>query len=563
MRPQHAPRTPPAGNRKARRMARKRGREPLERPASGAAGGAPPAAAALALATEHIRAQRFDEAEALLRGLLAGNRDMPLAHNLLAQLLDRRKSSREAYHHHKQAVALAPDARPFWRDFGRCLRLLRQNEAEVVAFERAAALSPGDAACQRELAKSHFNAGNLAASIAALDRAIALQPAGAAAHGEKGCKLQFAGDFAGARASFEQALRLDPGSLVARFHLLQMGEPGDDPDALAAQFEAAAASPDVPPLQRSLYLFGLAKLHERRKDHDAAFGFYAAANDTLKALSRFDRDGCRGLVEETVAGFGPETFHRLRDAGSASDLPVFIVGMPRSGTTLVEQIISSHPQAFAGGEIRKMAQLAAELTGWRDEAFRYPRDAAALDPKRLSRIGEHYLSHLRGLAPPDALRATDKLPNNLFHVGLIAVLFPKAAIIHCRRDPMDTCLSCFFQCFGEQSIAKMTNDLADLGFLHRQHERLMEHWRAVLPVPVLEVRYEELVENQEAVSRRLLAFVGLGWDEACLRFYENERGVMTASKSQVRRPIYRSSLGRWRRYEKHLGPLRQALGGAA
>ncbi len=526
----------PTGNRQTRRKARKLAKR---RKASGSAAGTASKLAdpRLARAKQLICAERVDEAKSLLSALLAEDSSQPVAHNLLGQVLDWQDQSRRAYRHHKQAVALAPDNALFWSDFGRCLLRLRQGDASIVAYRRAIALRPDDADCYMDLGKACLGADRPEAAVAAYDKAIALQPDLAVAYVEKAAQLQLLGDFDGARSCCEQALRLDPGLLEAHDHLIKMGKLAAEPSTVIAQIEEAVAAPDVTPHRRMVGCFALAKLHEREGDHDSAFDGYARANDILRARERFNRPEFLAFVDQTIEGFGPETFRQLQGAGSPSDVPVFIVGMPRSGTTLVEQIIASHPGAFAGGEIRKLAQLAAELAGASSAAVRYPRDAGAMRPGHLSEIGRHYLSHLHGMAPADAARITDKLPFNFYHLGLVSILFPNAAIVHCRRDPMDTCLSCYFQSFTESSAQTMTNDLADLGFLYRQYDRLMDLWRAVLPSPILDVRYEELIENQEAVSRRLLEFVGLEWDDACLRFHASDNSVMTASMWQLRQPI--------------------------
>jgi len=258
-----------------------------------------------------------------------------------------------------------------------------------------------------------------------------------------------------------------------------------------------------------------------------------------------------------IATFGAEFFARTDRAGSQSELPVFIVGMPRSGTTLVEQILASHPMVHGAGELDYMRRIMQTLPERLGVQRPIPECAANIDTALAERIAEEHLQHLREHSA-SALRITDKTPSNFLRLGLIALLFPKARIIHCQRDPLDTCLSCYFLRFGQgQAFAY---DLDDLGRYYRDCARLMEHWRRVLPSPLLEVPYEALVADQEGWSRRLIAFLGLDWDDRCLAFYRSERQVKTASVWQVRQPVYASSIGRWRRYAKHLGPLFAALG---
>jgi hypothetical protein len=249
----------------------------------------------------------------------------------------------------------------------------------------------------------------------------------------------------------------------------------------------------------------------------------------------------------------PAWLHGLREhgAGEPSNLPIFIVGMPRSGTTLIEQILASHPQVIGAGELNALRN-AAERLGPLPEAF------AGLTPQAATQVGRDYLAHVTPLARGRA-HVVDKMPGNFLHAGLIAAALPGARIIHSRRDAVDTCLSCYSKLFsGEQPFAY---DFGELGRFHRGYEALMAHWRTLLPPECfIEIDYEEVVDDLEGQARRLIAFLGLPWDEACLNFHQSRRVVRTASMNQVRQPIYRGSKGRWRQYAGHLQPLLAALG---
>jgi hypothetical protein len=231
---------------------------------------------------------------------------------------------------------------------------------------------------------------------------------------------------------------------------------------------------------------------------------------------------------------------------------VFIVGMPRSGTTLVEQIAASHPAVFGADELADIGRLAAALS---------QGDAAnpiiGWDSNRIAQAAAAYLEHLK-LLGPNASRVTDKMPGNVFQLGLIATLFPRARVIFCQRDPRDTCLSCYFQWFPSSRLL-YTYDLADCAHQYLQTQRITAHWLKVLPLQMMEVQYEELVADQENQSRRLIDFLGLPWDPACLQFHKTRRTVTTASVWQVRQPMYNRSAGRWRNYQRHLGPLLEVL----
>jgi hypothetical protein len=229
--------------------------------------------------------------------------------------------------------------------------------------------------------------------------------------------------------------------------------------------------------------------------------------------------------------------------------------MPRSGTSLVEQILSTHPGVYGAGELTAIDQFARHLGDATGDA--YPQSALHLDQATIDAAARQYLAALQDLAP-SAIRVTDKMPGNFLHLGLIQLLFPGARVIHCRRDPLDTCLSCYFQQFNQGQT--FSYDLSDLGHHYRQYQRLMRHWQSVISLPMLDVHYEDLVADQEAMSRKMLEFCGLDWTDECMRFYESKRYVATASYDQVRQPIYHKSVGRWRHYERYLGPLKTALG---
>jgi hypothetical protein len=232
--------------------------------------------------------------------------------------------------------------------------------------------------------------------------------------------------------------------------------------------------------------------------------------------------------------------------------------MPRSGTTLVEQILSAHPGVAGGGELMYFPQIAETLRESFGLSARYPKAVAEIGGAQGSEIIRYYLDRLQQRHPGYA-RVTDKLPGNFLHLGLIALLFPRASFIHCSRDPMDTCLSCYFLKFHQAH--PYSYRLQDLGFYYREYQRLMAHWRQVLPVRMLEVDYEDLVARQEEVSRQLVAHCGLEWDDRCLDFHKSDRNVRTASLAQVRQPMYRTSVKRWKHFEPFLGPLRAALEG--
>jgi tetratricopeptide (TPR) repeat protein len=300
--------------------------------------------------------------------------------------------------------------------------------------------------------------------------------------------------------------------------------------------------------------FSAARLCDSLQHYEAAFDHYLAANSTRRDLLRqqgivYDRKSMELAVERQIAAYGRGG--TVSVGGSESEVPVFVVGMARSGTTLTEQILASHPKIAGGGELTEIGRIASRLTREFDYPAHVPADA-------FSESAASYLMRLREI-DGSALRVTDKMPGNVINLGLIARMFPRARIIHCRRDPMDTCISCFAQDFSFRGDA-WTTDLGDIGHVYCQYRRIMSHWREVLPkTMILDLDYEDIVVDLEVQARRIIDFVGVDWDDACLRYYENERAVATPSRTQVRQPLYASSVGKWKRYEAGVAPLIEAL----
>ncbi len=317
-------------------------------------------------------------------------------------------------------------------------------------------------------------------------------------------------------------------------------------------FERVLAQEHLPGPVRASLLFGLGQARQGLKDYDGAFRAFKSANDLFpKAFNRQHRLRLYKEIREVFSADSIRTGPRARvDAGRC----VFIVGMPRSGTSLVEQILDAHPRVFGAGELVTLPETVSELA--REIGGHAPACLGALTQDLLDRGGRRYVEHVARLAP-QAERITDKLPHNFEMLGLINRMLPGARVIHCRRDPIDNCVSCYFTQLS--AWHSYSNDLSHLGWAYGQYLRLMEHWRAACDLPVLDVQYEDVVADLETHARRIVDFVGLEWDERCLKFYETERAVTTASVDQVRRPIYTSSVARWKRYGDRFNPLIESL----
>jgi tetratricopeptide (TPR) repeat protein len=300
---------------------------------------------------------------------------------------------------------------------------------------------------------------------------------------------------------------------------------------------------------------GAGKIREQNGDYSRAFAHFEKAN-AADAVA-FDIARYRAWVDALIGAFSPEFFAGRSGIGSNSDIPVFVVGMPRSGTTLAEQIIAHHREAAGAGELDRIWKIG--------RAMRYHDDVgkfiAAIDAKpavELATLGDKYVNLLKFIGGGQARRVVDKMPHNFEMLGLIALLFPHVRIVHMRRNAADTCLSCFQNRLNE--LHGYSRNLETLGLYYREYSRLMDHWRRVLPIKFIDVDYEALTADPETEARRLIAFLDLAWDPACLSFHESTSAVRTFSRNQIRNPIYQSSVGRWKRYEKQLQPLIRALG---
>ncbi|MEZ0375116.1 MAG: sulfotransferase, partial [Candidatus Sericytochromatia bacterium] len=316
-----------------------------------------------------------------------------------------------------------------------------------------------------------------------------------------------------------------------------------------------AAEPDLAPRLESTLYFRLGELYDQLEAPQKAFPCFLRAN-ALKPQD-FDIDYHEAFCCALIRTFSRELLASL-PKGSPSSRPVFIVGMPRSGTTLCEQILCSHPEIYGAGELLFLGELRQSiLTGAGDTPEQWQGHLRGFPPEKWAGFARQYLERTAVLAPTRAVRISDKMPENFQYLGLIQALFPHATVIHCRRDPLDTCLSCFSHDFAG---LEYSNNLEHLGRYYRSYLDMMAHWRQVLSLPLLEIDYEDLVADPEAVSRKMIAHTGLAWDPRCLDFYKTERPVQTLSYAQVRQPIYASSIGRYRAYAAFLEPLRKLIG---
>lgn len=531
---------------------------------------------------------RFEEAIELFEKVVAIVPDDAALLNNLGSVLNSLGRHSDALAHLEKAIALKPDYAEALANLGSALVALKRDEEAYGALTRAITLNPLLSDLSNNIGYICLMRGRYEEAVSWYEKAAAEQPDLATAHAGLGNALSALGRVADAHRVLKKALVLDPNNAAAQFGFGSVMEQlGRLEDARRAYERAVALVPDFPAYHRALagigrftecdvrlaaleglarnevsfpdkqrveLHFALGKAYDDLRRHASAFEHLQKGNVIKRRLVDYDEVKELTIIREMADVFTPEVFKKRHGVGDPSDVPVFIVGMPRSGTTLVEQILASHPDVFGAGEPMYLFELVAD--GYAGVEF--PSRIASLPDEVLRQLGGCYVARLRGLAPR-AKRVVDKLPANFRLVGLIHLALPNARIIHVGRDPAGTCFSCYSTVFSRG--LEFTYELGELGRYYKAYKTLMAHWRTVLPAEaMLEVRYEALVGDLEPEARRIVAYCGLDWDERCFKFHETERPVHTASAVQVRQPIYSSSVGRWQPYKDHLRPLFDALG---
>ena len=567
-----------------------------------------------------VKAQqgKLDEAIPLMRRALAVDSESAEISCDLGVALEAAGRHAEAITCYERALALKPDYVDAAFNLGNALRATGRHREAVARFEQALSLRPEFAEAHNNLGNSLHALHRYEEAIACFERALAVRPRWAQAHCNLGVSLRAAGRQNEAGLHYREALRIDPSNAVAHSNLgellRELGRPEEAADhcrsAIALRPDFAEAHNNLAnALQelgrvdeaRGAYLksleinprgidallnlsdiktfevgdthletlqslasdldalteeeqmklhFSLGKAYADLGNYGASFRHLLQGNALKRRSVDYDEAATAAFFERIRTVFTPELIARSKGHGDPSRLPIFVLGMPRSGTTLVEQILASHRKVHGAGEIEDLSKVV------RTDGS-YPDDMEAIGPERLRELGARYVERLRAYAPT-AERIVNKMPDNFFHVGLIHLALPNARIIHTRRNPIDTCVSCFTKLFT--GSLPYTYELGELGRYYRRYDELMAHWRLVLPADaMLEVPYEALVEDFEPWARRIVDYCGLEWDGACLAFHETKRPVRTASASQVRRPIFKSSIGRWLAYKDLLEPLIKEL----
>ena len=492
------------------------------------------------------------DAIAALQWAVAANPRYADAHFRLGIALEKQGDIRGAIVAYDRATQLLPSLTEAWFRAGALVETLGHRDEAVGCFQRAATTGGKTSFGRLGKARSLLIEDRNHEAEQVLRQTLARDPANAMAHDVLGNLLSEFGRFDEARECFQRAITIAPLLAGSYYDLVRCRPITSDDDGLLQRMQAALDTPGLEAAHRHRLHLAIGKAADDLGDYALAMQHFDAADVVRRGSASFNSNEFSTEVDRLISRSTPEWIARAPELGSADATPVLIIGMPRSGTTLVEQIISMHPEVGAGGE----------LNFWNERGAEWHRTGAAANEKSFhARAAADYLGVLHKIAPK-ATRVTDKMPFNFLWAGMISRAFPRATIIHCRRCAIDTALS-IHQTHFHPGFAFPTGG-AELVAYFRSYQRLVDHWRSVLPPDrFIEVDYEDLTQAPEPVIRRIIATCGLSWDDACLRPESNPRAVKTPSKWQTRQKIYRSSVARWRRYEPWLGPLRALIDDAS
>jgi len=509
----------------------------------------------LAKAAELHRTGKLEDAEGIYRQILQRDPKNLEALRLLALIAMQFEHYGQAEQFLKRAVEIAPDFLAAWIDLSRAQLERLDLEAALASIDRAAAMNPGSANVQVHLANVQARSGRHMEAVDTYRRAASLNPEMPAPWTGLGNTLKTIGRQTEAIEAYRHATVLRPQNSEAWWSLSNLKTFRFE-DAEVETMQGQLAAERLPEETRAQFNFALAKALEDRGDYARAFELYAEGNRLRRTLEHYDPVQTEVINERIRAVFHTAFLERHAGGGHPDPAPIFVVGLPRSGSTLIEQILGSHSQVDATHELPEGGRLVQRINRERTDGIAYPEAARELQGDQWAALGRAYVDDTRKYRR-GAPRFTDKMPNNFPSIGMLALALPNARFINARRHPLDTCLSCYKQLFARGQ--PFTYDLTELGEYYLEYEKMMAHWREALPGCVLDVQYEDVVADQERETRRLLEFCGLPFEDACLRYWETERAIRTASSEQVRRPIYDSSVNFWRNYERELAPLIEIL----
>ncbi|MEZ5758244.1 MAG: sulfotransferase [Emcibacteraceae bacterium] len=491
------------------------------------------------------------KAEKMLQNAISLDENRAIYHRDLAEIIFFRGNPNNALHSINRSLKLNLNDPKSHYIAALALSTLGESIKAIEAYKTAIKLNPGFGAAYNNLGTQLEAIGHPDQAKDAYIQAIKINPNNSEAHNNLAVVLIANGDIINAKKHLETAIRIKPANIEAHHNLSPLKKYKSD-DEHIKQMEKIV--PDAKRLstenQARLY-FTLGKAYSDLEKFDTAFEYFKYGNKIKRASFHYDEKAVFKLMEKIKNVFSASFVNTFKKAPNDDQTAVFIVGMPRSGSTLIEQILSSHSNIHAGGELTILAEIIKEKIN------NFPWEIEKIAEDDLLDIGKDYLGKLKALNP-NAKRIVNKLPANFHYVGLIAKILPGARIINTKRNPMDCCFSNYTRLF--QQLLPFVYDLGELGRYYNRYQDLIEHWHKVLPKQMLiDVQYEDVVDNLEHEARKLIKFIGLEWQDQCLNFYQNKRSVHTASADQVRKPIYNTAIEKWRPYEKYLNPLIEAL----
>ena len=510
----------------------------------------------MALAAEHHKAGRLQEAEKLCRQVLQKNPGHVDALRLLGLIAAAAGDMEDAEHLLRQSLEYAPDHVSAMFELGQVLREMDRPEDAIEVYRELLAQQPDNPKAHYRLAGVLAPAAMTAEAAAAYRRCLELAPQHAGAWLGLGHMLKTLGDQDDGIAAYQRCLELEPDFGEAYYSLANLKTYRFE-DAEIEEMKRRVDGEAVSDTSQVNFLFALAKSYEDREDYEQAWRYYEQGNAKQRMLVSYDPVQTETTNDDLVAFFSEEFFERTTGMGNPDPAPIFVLGLPRSGSTLVEQIIASHSQVEGTSELAYIGRLTRSLNRNRADGMKYPEVLAELEARHFDRLGQDYLDMAARYRVEGTPRFIDKMPNNFPSVGFIHSILPNAKIIDARRHPMDACLGNLKQLYAKGQT--FSYDQCDIGEYYLQYQRMMEHWDNVLPGRVLRVQYEDTVANLESQVRRILDYLELPWEDSCLHYHATDRAVRTASSEQVRQPIYTSGVGFWRNYEPWLEELQDIL----
>lgn len=512
--------------------------------------------ALLFLGVMHHDQGRHEEAVRLIKKSIKFNPIEPAAYNHLGLVFMAQQNTEEAVASFRKSVEIKPGYLDGMNNLGNALKNLKRYDEAAHIFKQVIQINPFFVYSQHNLGLLEFTRGNFELAEKLFKKALELDPNFYKAHHQLGLTAENMGDFEKAAAYFETTQRLVPEHFPSMASLLSLRDHPLD-ETMIDRAEKMATRKDLPSPENYTVCYSLAKRFDRAKEYDKAFHYLKLANDRRSTSQKYQAPRVEKQFKIYADFFSEEFMEQHQGHGSSSERPVFVLGMPRTGTTLTEQILAAHGDIFGAGELPDLPKIVNRLPQVMRDTFQqdippYPHCLPHLNGDFITAMVERYDFALNE-KDVNLARVVDKNPFNFLNVGLIHLLYPNARIIHCKRNPLDVAVSCYMEMFD--LTQDFTTDFMNFGHYYTQYSGLMDHWKKI-GIPIFDTQYEDLVEDMEKASRAIIDFCGLPWDESCLSYQNKGRAVLTPSKWQVRQPIYKSSRERWRNYEAHLQPLK-------